>query len=159
MNIAYICIVPVAMIFSPFSGQGVQCWRRRNEAMAGSGWHRFGYKGGSSFVDLDRFSILEIFPTAFRRLELPIDIRSLKRWWKGLRKTLRAAILANYEKSTWNWPVDWDFEQLRVSIFFCYWMRQMNCSEWREATRKWEELFDLHSGFLVLQDCTRKSFS
>lgn len=50
MNIACICIVPVAMIFSPFSGQGVQCWRRRNEAMAGSGWHRFGYKGGSSFV-------------------------------------------------------------------------------------------------------------
>ena len=37
VNIAYICIVPVAMIFSPFSGQGVQCWRRRNEAMAGSG--------------------------------------------------------------------------------------------------------------------------
>lgn len=52
------------------------------------------------------FRSLRFFPTAFRRLELPIDIRSLKRWWKGLRKTLRAAILANYEKSTWNWPVD-----------------------------------------------------
>ena len=29
---------------------------------------------------------------AFGRLELPIDFRSLKPWWKGLRETLRAAI-------------------------------------------------------------------
>ncbi len=94
MNIDYIYSVPVAVIW-PFSG-GVQCWRRRNKAMAGSDKrHRFGHKGGSFVVWIGEEPWMGL--GTFGRLELPIDFRSLKLWWKGPRKTLRAAICFFFE--------------------------------------------------------------